>query len=74
MQMKTTQTQKIQDERERRVCFKKRRIGLVKKAMQLSKLSDCQIEIKIFNPEGQSLLLYRSSDDHDLDMIKPTNT
>ena len=34
-------TEKIIDERERRICFKKRRIGLVKKAMQLSKLSDC---------------------------------
>ena len=58
--------QRIEDEKDRRVCFKKRRIGLVKKAIQLSKLSDCQIEIKVYNPEGDTLLFYKSSDDHDL--------
>ena len=39
---------RIEDDRVRRVTFKKRRVGLLKKAMQLSKLTDAKIELKIY--------------------------
>lgn len=31
----------LEDSRNRRICFKKRRFGLLKKAMQLAALSNC---------------------------------
>ena len=42
------QTVFIEDENQRRLTFKKRRINLIKKAMQLSLISDCQISLQIF--------------------------
>ena len=54
----------ILDERTRRVCCKKRRIGLLRKAIQLSKLSGCEIQLKIYNPEDSSLLHYSSEKSH----------
>lgn len=45
------------DIRTRKVCFKKRRISLLKKALQLAKLSNCQIYMKVFNHEDFSLLV-----------------
>ena len=50
----------IADEHARRLTYKKRRIGLLKKAMQLSLLSDCEIQLKIFWKEDGSLLEYSS--------------
>ena len=49
----------IQDIQERIVCFKKRRIGVIKKLMQLSHLSGCKIDLKIYLEEDLSLLEYR---------------
>lgn len=48
----------ISDEHQRRLTYKKRRIGLLKKAMQLSLLSDCEIQLKIFWKEDGSLIEY----------------
>lgn len=62
--------QKINDERIRRVTFKKRRIGLLKKAIQLSKLTDACIELRIYNPKDQSLIEYFSNKDDELNLIK----
>jgi hypothetical protein len=56
MGRKKIQIEEIIDERNRRVCFKKRRMGLLKKAIQLSKLTNCWISMKIFNPEDGSLI------------------
>jgi len=64
MGKKSILIEQIADERIRRVCFKKRRIGLIKKAIQLSKLSGCELEMKIYNPEDQSLLHYVSESSH----------
>ena len=50
----------IHDAKERNKCFKKRRIGAVKKLMELTKLSDCKIEMRIFHDEDKSLMEYRS--------------
>ena len=52
----------ILDERVRRVTFKKRRIGIIKKAMQISILTSSQIWMKIYNPEDKSLVEYCSDD------------
>ena len=52
----------IQDSRDRRICFIKRRIGAVKKLMQLSMLSGCKVDLKIYLEEDASLLEYRSEE------------
>lgn len=62
--------QKITDERIRRVTFKKRRIGLLKKAIQLSKLTDATIELRIYNSKDKSLIEYFSNKDDELNLIK----
>ena len=51
----------LEDSRNRRICFKKRRFGLLKKAMQLAALSNCQIELTVYNKEDLSLMEYFSS-------------
>jgi hypothetical protein len=51
MGRKKIEIEKIRDERDRRVTFKKRRIGLLKKAIQLSKLTDAKVIMKVYNPE-----------------------
>ncbi|KAL9643718.1 hypothetical protein ABK040_016164 [Willaertia magna] len=53
--------QPITDERNRHVTFNKRKQGLVKKAMELSILCNCQISLVIFNAENQ-LFEYCSTD------------
>lgn len=51
----------IKDERNRHVTFNKRKSGLMKKAMELSILCNCQISLVIFNSDGQ-LFEYCSTD------------
>eukprot|EP00761_Pharyngomonas_kirbyi_P008658 gb/GECH01008670.1/.p1 GENE.gb/GECH01008670.1/~~gb/GECH01008670.1/.p1 ORF type:complete len:102 (+),score=12.95 gb/GECH01008670.1/:1-306(+) len=51
----------IKDERNREVTFKKRKQGLIKKAMELSILCNCQISLVIFNSQNQ-LYEYCSAD------------
>ena len=58
--------QVIKNERLRRITFRKRRIGLLRKAIQLSQLSGCMIEMRIYNPEDMSLLHYTSKENLDL--------
>ena len=41
----------IEDTRSRRITFKKRRFGLLKKAMQLCTLSNCNVELRVYNNE-----------------------
>ena len=54
----------LTDVRERKVTFKKRRIGIIKKAIQLSKLTGAVVELKVYNPEDGSLIDF-SSESHD---------
>ena len=61
----------IQDHKERHICFRKRRIGALKKLMQLSMLSGCRVELKIYLEEDNSLLEYRSNKENGLDITKP---
>jgi len=58
--------QAIKDERVRRVTFKKRRIGLLKKAVQLSLLTNVVVEMKVYNKEDNSLVEYFSSGKEEL--------
>jgi hypothetical protein len=51
---------KLTEVRERKVTFKKRRIGFIKKAIQLSELTGAIIQLKIFNEEDGSLIEYSS--------------
>jgi len=64
----------ITDERIRRVTFKKRRIGLLKKAIQLSKLTNADVELRVYNSEDQSLIEYFSSDGSDFKHIHKNST
>ena len=50
----------IQNEKQRRLCFKKRRIGTVKKLMELCQLTGCKVDLKIYQEEDLSLLEYKS--------------
>ena len=63
----------IDDERVRRVMFKKRRVGLIKKAMQLSKLTNATVELKIFQPDDASFVEFKSSDVYDISKITPNS-
>ncbi|KAF9409591.1 Myocyte-specific enhancer factor 2D [Podila epigama] len=65
MGRKKIQIKTILDERNRQVTFQKRRFGLMKKAMELSVLCDCQIGLIIFNSNNK-LVQYSS---HDIDSI-----
>ncbi|KAG0335996.1 myocyte enhancer factor [Podila horticola] len=65
MGRKKIQIKPIVDERNRQVTFQKRRFGLMKKAMELSVLCDCQIGLIIFNTNNK-LVQYSS---HDMDSI-----
>ncbi|CAH8497804.1 unnamed protein product [Schistosoma turkestanicum] len=52
---------KISDERNRQVTFTKRKLGLMKKAYELSILCDCEIALIVFT-SSQKLFQYASSD------------
>ena len=73
MGRKKIEIERIDDERIRRVTFKKRRIGLLKKAIQLSKLTDAKIVLKVYNDEDDSLIEYFSNSESDFDNIKKTS-
>ena len=48
----------IEDKRKRRFCFKKRRFSLIKKAIELSELTGCYVEVKVKYDEDSSLVSY----------------
>jgi hypothetical protein len=59
----------IQEVKERRICFRKRRIGAIKKLMELSQLTGCEVDLKIYSKEESSLLEY-CSDRNTMEQIK----
>lgn len=67
------QIESIEDERIRRVTFKKRRIGLLKKAIQLSKLTNAIVQLKVYQEEDQSLIEYYSKNEKDFENISKTS-
>mmetsp|Transcript_3993 Transcript_3993/g.14198 ORF Transcript_3993/g.14198 Transcript_3993/m.14198 type:complete len:370 (+) Transcript_3993:199-1308(+) len=61
MGRKKIRIERIPDERNRQVTFTKRKNGLMKKAMELSVLCECDIALLIFNSNGK-LFQYASTD------------
>ena len=75
MGRKKIEIERIEDERIRRVTFKKRRIGVLKKAMQLSKLTDARVELKVYHNEDDSLIEYFSHTEKDfVDLTKNSSS
>tara|TARA_B110000285_G_C15070412_1_gene587589 strand:+ start:189 stop:413 length:225 start_codon:yes stop_codon:yes gene_type:complete len=60
---------KLVEVRERKVTFKKRRIGIIKKAIQLSKLTGAVLQLKVYNEEDGSLIEFYSNAEDELDGI-----
>ena len=52
--------EKIENERKRATTFQKRRHGLIKKAMELSILCDCEVSLMVFNED--KLVVYSTKD------------
>jgi len=73
MGRKKIEIERIKDDRIRRVTFKKRRIGLLKKAIQLSKLTDAKVVLKVYHNEDESLIEYHSHDVSDFDKLSKTS-
>ena len=69
MGRKKIEIEKINDDRIRRVTFKKRRIGLLKKAIQLSKLTDAKVMLKVYNHEDESLIEYFSMNEGEFETL-----
>ena len=61
--------ERIQDDKQRRIIFKKRRLGLLKKAIEISKLSDCVVHMKIYNKEDNSLMEFFTNQREELDNV-----
>lgn len=61
MGRKRIKIEKISNQRSRQVTFTKRKGGLLKKAMELSVLCDCEVALIIFNKSGK-LIKYSSRD------------
>eukprot|EP00798_Chlamydomonas_sp_ICE-L_P030087 gene30087-35049_t len=56
--------EKIPDDQERQAVFLKRKNMLLRKAMELSVLCDCEVGLMLFNPAG-SLVQYSSQPEMD---------
>ena len=59
----------IKDDRPKRITLKKRRIGLVKKAIQLSMLTGSLVQLKVYNEKDNSLVEFYTNSDRDFDGI-----
>lgn len=70
MGRKKIKIERIQDDRNRQVTFVKRKNGIFKKAMELSKLCDCEIALIIF--DGNDKLYQYSSTSVDQILLKYT--
>ena len=51
----------IKNEKKKRLCFKKRRICILKKAMQITKLTGCEVSLQVYWKEDGSLIDYQSN-------------
>jgi len=73
MGRKKIKIEKIADERNRQVTYTKRKNGLLKKAMELAVLCDCELGIVIFGANGKLTEFTSSSMDHVLDRYSKYN-
>lgn len=51
----------VENKRKRKYCFKKRRFAIIKKAIELSKLTGCHVEVRVSYDEDNSLVSYNSN-------------
>ena len=56
--------------REEGVTFKKRRLGVLKKGMELSLLTNAIVMLKIFDEEDNSLIEYYSHNENDFKLAE----
>ena len=70
MNRKRNQIKLIENAKNRNQTYKKRRIGLLRKAMELSMLTGSLIEMKIYNPYDLHLIEYNSSNKDEFQNIK----
>ena len=63
----------IENKKNRNSTFKKRRIGLLRKAMELSMLTGTVIQLKIYRPQDLSLVEYFSTNEKEFDSIERTD-
>lgn len=61
------QIEQIKDTRSKQVTFKKRRLGVLRKAMQLSKLTGAVIQLKVYFEGDESFVEYYSQRENELD-------
>ena len=54
--------ERITNDRNRQATFTKRKNGLIKKAMELSILCDCEIALICFNSTNNKIFVYSSGD------------
>ena len=73
MKVQDHKTRQITDDRLKRITMKKRRIGLVKKAIQIGKLTGTLVQLKIYNEVDNSLVEFYSNNEHDFDGISKDN-
>ena len=64
------QINEIRDQKVKQVTFKKRRLGVLRKAMQLSKLTGARVQLKIYFEGDQSFVEYHSKNDTGLDNMQ----
>ena len=65
---------RIENNKMRRVTFRKRRIGLLKKAIELSLLTGAKVYLKVYHERDQSLMEYCSSNQAELDELTKNNS
>lgn len=60
MGRKKIEIKRIENNKMRRVTFRKRRIGLLKKAIELSLLTGAKVYLKVYHERDKSLMEYSS--------------
>jgi len=65
-----TTIEKITNEREKQVTFCKRKKGIIKKAIELSKLCDTYIYFVIFDQNKQKLIEFKSDSEFDIKVVQ----
>ena len=69
MGRKKIRIERIKDERNRQVTFTKRKNGLMKKAMELSVLCDCDIALVIVNSNNKAFQYSSSAKDGEIESV-----
>ena len=74
MGRKKIEIKHIENQKMRRVTFRKRRNGLLKKAIELSLLTGAKVHLKIYHDRDSSLVEYCSDKDGNIDQVSKDNS